>query len=125
MGVIYEAACSCGYKARLDLESGLNTYNYNFVKRILNKSEEELFSKYYTENRIQSFALTNVAYNCKECCTIGSVYQLKYSLKSGEKIVVTGTCNTCNKPIEIIDKRNIICPKCGKEMCLEKIGHWD
>jgi hypothetical protein len=125
MGVIYKAICSCGYETTLELESGLNTYNYNFVKRLLDKSDEEIFTKAYQNDFIDHFELTNVAYRCNECSTIGTIFQLKYHLKSGEEVIVHGKCKKCNKPVEVIEIKHIACPKCGEKMKLDMVGHWD
>jgi|GEM_PF-4835497 len=123
MGETYRISSECGYTKELDIGGGLAACDIDMVNKVF--SEEKLieFKNHYSNREIKSFLLENALAFCDKCKEIMTVSALTAQLIDSEKLVIINDCPSCGNRIQIIDTP--FCPKCGKKMIMEEIGHWD
>ncbi|SFR83720.1 hypothetical protein [Anaeromicropila populeti] len=125
MGEMYNANCSCGLDMTFSIGEGLNAHNRNFINKLLKKQDVETFNEAYESGFVKLFKVENVPYLCEDCKRFGTTFRFTYELHSGETIQLVGKCSMCNKPVRILTKDTMLCPRCGQKINMEEVGHWD
>lgn len=124
MGTKYRLKCKCGYEKEVYPGAGLAAFNKSIIKRIFEAEELREFNKADIKGDVKSFYLQNGVAFCKGCKEIETVAILQYELVDGKTVELVHKCNKCAGGVELLGKVKQ-CPKCGKALVTEELGHWD
>lgn len=126
MGEIIKYNCPCGYSQEFSVGVGMMGMNMMMIQNVFPDDILADFIKEKEKENIETFINKNQLGLCTNCHTLVAVPHLQYTLKDGSEKHIIGSCPDCGKEFSLINNPDdVCCPKCGKIMTSETVGHWD
>ena len=127
MGEIFHISCkNCKFEKTLKAGVGLMSIREAVVNQNLQGEDLEKWQELHERKNVRFFSWRYEIAVCDVCKDIISCFVVDIRTNEGEKIQLGGKCDNCQSKLDVISKKELICPKCGQNVMSKQLtGRWD
>lgn len=127
MGDIFRISCKdCQFEKTLKSGAGLMSIRAEVVNQNLQGEDLEKWQELQRGKNVRFFSWRYEIAVCDTCKDIASCFVVDVHTNEGGKICLGGKCENCQCKLDVISKKELICPKCGQNVMSKQLtGRWD